>query len=154
MAAMVLVGVLMGRQVDARWLVGAGLLVMAAASYWMANMNLHISPTQVVLPRMLLMAGVGLIFAPISVAAYKYTPLHLRGAAVGLASLLRTEGGSVGTSLASTVETRREQLHTARIGDGLSVFNNYVVTYRSRPGSTSSTLPATWTGRGEWASSR
>src|SRR5207248_477338 len=42
MAAMVLVGVLMGRQVDARWLVAIGLVVMAASSYWMARMNLQI----------------------------------------------------------------------------------------------------------------
>ncbi len=32
-------------------------------------------------------------------------PPHLRGAAVGIASLLRTEGGSVGTSLASTIRS-------------------------------------------------
>ena len=30
LAAMVLVGVLLGRQVDARWLIAAGLVVMAA----------------------------------------------------------------------------------------------------------------------------
>jgi DHA2 family multidrug resistance protein len=129
MTAMVIVGVLMARQADARWLVAAGLVLMTAGNYFMARMNLQVSPWQVIWPRMVLMGGVGLIFAPISVAAYKYTPVHLRGAAVGLASLLRTEGGSVGTSLASTLETRREQLHMSRIGDSLSLFNTHVQTY-------------------------
>jgi DHA2 family multidrug resistance protein len=126
MAAMVLVGVLMARQFDARWLVAAGLVVMAASSYWMARMNLEISPAQVAYPRMGLTLGLGLIFSPISVAAYKYTPAHLRGAAVGIASLLRTEGGSVGTSLATTIEQRREQFHLSRLDEWLGPLNTHV----------------------------
>ena len=84
LAAMVIVGVLVGRGLDARWPIAAGLVAMAAGNYWMARMNLQISPGQVVGPRMLLTLGLGLLFAPMSVAAYKYTPVHLRGAAVGL----------------------------------------------------------------------
>ena len=98
MCALIMAGVLLARGVDARWLVAAGLLVMATSNYWMSQMNLEISPGQVVAPRMVLTAGLGLIIAPISVAAYMYIPPHLRGAAIGLASLLRNEGGSVGTS--------------------------------------------------------
>ncbi len=135
LAAMVLVGVLMGRGADARWMVAAGLVVMAAAGWWMSQMNLQISPLEVILPRMLLTLGLGLLFAPISVAAYKYVPPHLRGAAVGLASLLRTEGGSVGTSLATTIQERREQFHLARLGEHLNPFNPHVTNFmdQARP---------------------
>jgi DHA2 family multidrug resistance protein len=129
LAAMVLVGVLMGRRWDARWLVAAGLVVMAAASYWMAVMNLQIGPWQVVGPRMGLTLGLGLLFAPMSVAAYKYVPAHRRGAAVGLLSLLRTEGGSVGTSMASTIRERRDQFHLARLDDYLGPLNSHVHDY-------------------------
>ncbi len=132
LAAMVLVGVLMTRGVDARWLIGAGLLVMAASSFWMARMNLQISPAQVAYPRMGLTLGLGLLFAPISVAAYKYTPAHLRGAAVGIASLLRTEGGSVGTSLATTIEQRRDQFHLSRLGEWLGPLNMHVREFLER----------------------
>ena len=95
----------------------------------MAKMNLQISPAQAAYPRMGLTLGLGLLFSPISVAAYKYTPAHLRGAAVGIASLLRTEGGSVGTSMASTIETRREQFHLSRLGEWLGPLNNHVHTF-------------------------
>jgi DHA2 family multidrug resistance protein len=132
LAAMVLVGALLGRQVDARWLIAAGLVVMAVGQYWMALMNLQISPWQVVGPRMVLTLGLGLLFAPISVAAYKYTPVHLRGAAVGLLSLLRTEGGSVGTSMAQTIQERREQFHLARLTDGLGPLNTHVQEFLAR----------------------
>lgn len=126
MAAMVLVGVLLGRQFDARWMIAAGLVAMAAGCYWMARMNLQISPGQVVGPRMVLTLGLGLIFAPASVAAYKYIPVHLRAAAVGLLSLLRTEGGSVGTSMAKTIVDRRLQFHAARTGEFLDPMNPQV----------------------------
>jgi DHA2 family multidrug resistance protein len=132
LAAMVFVGVLMGRGADARWLVAAGLVVMAAGCYWMAVMNLQISPWQVIGPRMVLTLGLGLLFAPMSVAAYKYVPAHLRGAAVGLLSLLRTEGGSVGTSMATTIRERREQFHLSRLTDGLGPLNDHVREFLGR----------------------
>ena len=126
MAAMVVAGFLLGRQFDARWLIAAGLVVMAAGNYWMARMNLQISPSQVVGPRMVLTLGLGLLFAPISVAAYKYVPVHLRGAAVGLLSLLRTEGGSVGTSMSHTIQEPRQQFHLSRLGENLGPLNPHV----------------------------
>src|SRR5215510_473757 len=108
---------------DARWLLATGLLVMAAGNYWMSQMNLDISPGQVVWPRVLTVLGLSMCFAPANVAAYLYTPLELRGAAVGLLSLLRNEGGSVGTSMAQTLHERRDQFHTLRLGEYLDPFN-------------------------------
>ena len=88
------VGRLLGRGTDARWLIAAGLLTMAAGNYWMSQMNLDISAGQVVWPRVVLIVGLSMCFAPANVAAYLYTPLELRGAAVGLLSLLRNEGAA------------------------------------------------------------
>jgi DHA2 family multidrug resistance protein len=68
-------------------------------------------------------------FAPANVAAYLYTPPLLRGAAVGLLSLLRNEGGSVGTSMAQTIQERRDQFHVLRIGELLDSFNANVTSF-------------------------
>jgi DHA2 family multidrug resistance protein len=70
-----------------------------------------------------MIVGLAICFAPANVAAYLYTPMALRGAAVGLLSLLRNEGGSVGTSLAQTLHDRRDQFHTLRLGESLDPFN-------------------------------
>ena len=78
----------------------AGLLTLAVGNYWMSRLNLDISPWQVVWPRVVVIAGLSMIFAPLNVAAFLYIPKELRGAAVGLLALLRNEGGSVGTSVA------------------------------------------------------
>jgi MFS transporter, DHA2 family, multidrug resistance protein len=121
--AMPVVSRLLGLKTDARWLIGAGLLIIAASNYWMSQMNLQISPEQVIWPRAGLVMGLSIVFAPLNVAAYLYTPSALRGAAVGLLSLLRNEGGSVGTSMAQTLQERRDQFHTLRLGESLDPLN-------------------------------
>jgi DHA2 family multidrug resistance protein len=123
---LMVVGRLIGRGVDARWLIAGGLLIMATGNYWMALMNLYISPGQVIWPRVVLIIGLSMIFVSLNVAAFKYTPVHLRGAAVGLMALLRNEGGSVGTSMAQTLQQRRLQFHTARVGEFLDPLNPQV----------------------------
>jgi DHA2 family multidrug resistance protein len=127
--AMPIVGLVLGRGTDARWVIIIGLLVMTAGNYWMSQLNLEISPSQVVWPRAVLVLGLSICFAPTNVAAYLYTPPLLRGAAVGLLSLLRNEGGSVGTSMAQTVQERRDQFHVLRLGESLDAFNAAVVSF-------------------------
>jgi MFS transporter, DHA2 family, multidrug resistance protein len=127
--SLIVVGSIIGRGFDARWLIACGLLIMASGNYWMALMNLDISPLQVIWPRVVLIVGLSMIFVSINVAAFRYTPKHLRGAAVGLMALLRNEGGSVGTSMAQTLAQRRDQFHTARLGEFLDPFNPSVTSF-------------------------
>ncbi|MBV8173127.1 MAG: hypothetical protein JO151_01015 [Verrucomicrobia bacterium] len=71
-----------GRGVDARWLICTGLLIVAAGNFWMSQLNLDISSGQVVWPRVVMVAGLGFVFAPINVAAYLYIPRSLRDTGV------------------------------------------------------------------------
>ena len=118
-----IVGALLTRGVDARYLMAAGLVMMATGNYWMSQLNLQISPWQVVWPRVVIIAGLSMIFAPLNVAAFLHIPKEMRGAAVGLLALLRNEGGSVGTSVAQTIQERREQFHTLRLNEWLDPLN-------------------------------
>jgi DHA2 family multidrug resistance protein len=129
LVAMPFVGLALGRGTDARWLIAAGLMIMAIGNYWMSQMNLDVSPGQIVWPRVMLVFGLSMCFAPANVAAYLYTPPLLRGAAVGLLSLLRNEGGSVGTSMAQTMQERRDQFHSLRLGESLDSFNASVASF-------------------------
>jgi MFS transporter, DHA2 family, multidrug resistance protein len=60
--AMPVVSRLLGRQTDARWLIGAGSLLLAVSNYWMSRMNLDISPDQVIWPRAGLAVGLAIVF--------------------------------------------------------------------------------------------
>jgi DHA2 family multidrug resistance protein len=126
---LLVVGRLLGRGIDARWLIALGLLVMAAGNYWTVLLNLYISPSQAIWPRVIVIIGQSLLFAPLNVAAFLYTPQHLRGAAVGLLALLRNEGGSFGVSMVQTIQERRNQFHTARAGEFLDPFNPEVTSF-------------------------
>jgi DHA2 family multidrug resistance protein len=100
-----------------------GLITMALGNYWMAHLNLDISPWDVVWPRVVVIAGLSMLFAPLNVAAFIYLPKEARGPAVGLLALLRNEGGSVGTSVAQIIQERREQFHTLRLNENLDKLN-------------------------------
>jgi DHA2 family multidrug resistance protein len=128
-AAVIVGGRLIGKGFDARWLIGAGLIIVAAGSFWMSRMNLDIAPVQVIWPRIVLVIGLSLIFAPINVAAFLYIPRELRGAAVGMFALLRNEGGSFGASFGKIVTERREQLHSLRLNENLDPLNPAVTTF-------------------------
>jgi hypothetical protein len=109
-----------------------GLITMAIGNYWMAHLNLEISPWQVVWPRVVVIAGLSMLFAPLNVAAFIYLPKEIRGPAVGLLALLRNEGGSVGTSVAQIIQERREQFHTLRLNESLDPLNPPVNTLLTR----------------------
>ena len=120
------VGAALSRGVDARYLMAGGLLTMALGNYWMAHLNLEVGPFQVVWPRVVLISGLSMLFAPLNVAAFIYLPKEVRGAAVGLLALLRNEGGSVGTSVAQIIQERRAQFHLLRLNEGLDKLNRPV----------------------------
>ena len=130
--ALIVVGALLGRGLDARWPIATGLLILAAGNFWMSQLNLEIAPWQVVWPRVVMVAGLGMLFAPLNVAAYLYIPRSLRGAAVGLLALLRNEGGSVGTSMGQTITERREIFHALRLNENLDPLNPAVNSYFSQ----------------------
>ena len=125
------VGRLLGRGIDARYFIAAGLFVLGLGCYWMSRLNLDVGPWQIVWPRVVVIMGLSTIFAPLNVAAFMHIPPQLRGAAVGLLALLRNEGGSVGTSVAQTIYERRDQFHSLRLGEYLDPLNPAVSSYLS-----------------------
>jgi DHA2 family multidrug resistance protein len=127
-----LIGMTLGRGVDARYLMAAGLLTMGAGAFWMSRFTLEVSPWDVVWARVVVIVGLSMMFAPLNVAAFFNIPPHLRGAAVGLLALLRNEGGSVGTSVAKVVHDRREQFHSLRLGENLDPLNPAVNDFLAR----------------------
>jgi len=138
---LMIVGILLTRGVDARYIMMAGLLTLGVGNYWMSRLNLEISPWQVVWPRVVVIAGLSMIFAPLNVGSFMYIPREMRGAAVGLLALLRNEGGSVGTSVAHTIHTRREQMHGLHLNEHLDPLNPQVTDFLQR--GTSALMPHT-----------
>ena len=119
---MVVVGILLGKG-DARWLIPIGLVIVAIGNYSMSLMNLEISPWQAAHGRG---AGAGrwaVLHFALNVAAFKYISQAPRrgGRACWPCS---AAGGSVGTSMAQTIQERlAEQFHFARLNEHLTPLN-------------------------------
>ncbi|WP_422926022.1 DHA2 family efflux MFS transporter permease subunit [Singulisphaera sp. PoT] len=116
---MLVVSILLGMKLDARVLVILGAIMMAVGSFWFSRLNLDVSPSHVIWPRVVQQIGTAFIFAPLSVAAFMYLPKEHRGAAAGLFAVLRNEGGSAGTSLGKSIVERRESFHDDRLVETL-----------------------------------
>jgi DHA2 family multidrug resistance protein len=111
MLEMPIIGILLSRRVDARWLIMTGLAVAAGAAWWMSTLNLEVSPLQVVWPRVVQTLGAGLLWVPINTAAYLYVPREQTNNASGLFNLIRNEGASIGVATATTMLERHAQAH-------------------------------------------
>ena len=129
LAAMVVAGILLGRQVDARWLIAAGLVVMAAAYYWMARMNLQISPWQVVWPRMLMALGWGCC-SPRSAWPPTSTLLCIcAGRRSDCSACSAPRGAASAPRWPRPSRSAREQFHLSRLGENLGPLNPHVQSF-------------------------
>ncbi len=108
---MPIIGILLGRKMDARWLIIAGLLIVATASFWMSTLTLQVAPSQLIWPRIVQTLGAGLLWVPINTAAYLYIPKEQTNNASGLFNLIRNEGSSIGVAIVTTLLQRHAQFH-------------------------------------------
>ncbi len=123
MAMMPIVGFLLGRKVDARYIIPLGLICLAGACYWQAHLDLYTSPFMFIAPRCVQMAGVGMLFVPLSTAAYLYLPANQVNNAAGLFNMLRNEGGSLGIAIVTVLSDRRGQFHHLRLAEHVTPLN-------------------------------
>jgi DHA2 family multidrug resistance protein len=98
-------------------------MIVATASFWMSSLNLQISPSQVVWPRIVQVLGAGMMFVPINTVAYRFIPKDQTSNASGLFSLVRNEGASVGVATVTTLLQRFTQTHQARLAEHINPLN-------------------------------
>jgi DHA2 family multidrug resistance protein len=123
MAVMPVAGFLMGRKVDARYVIPCGLLCLAGASYWQTHLDLYVSPISVIAPRCVQMLGVGLLFVPLNNVAYIYLSKDQINNAAGIFNMLRNEGGSLGIAIVTVLVDRRAQFHHLRLAEHVTPLN-------------------------------
>jgi MFS transporter, DHA2 family, multidrug resistance protein len=117
-----MVGMLLGK-VEARWVIGVGLVITSAALIHMTNFDTLMDYRYAMIARCYQAAGLAFLFVPINTAAYRFVPREKNNAASGLINLARNVGGSVGISLVTTILSRRAQFHQARLTEVASASN-------------------------------
>lgn len=122
MAMLPFVGVMLGK-IEARWIIGVGLVITSGALIHMTSFNTAMDFRYAVYARMFQAAGLAFLFVPINTVAYAFVPRNKNNAASGLINLARNVGGSVGISMVTTILVRRTQFHISRLNEHSGAWN-------------------------------
>ena len=122
MITMFLVGRLIGK-VDARVIMGLGLVVMTGTLYEMSGYTPDVSRWEIVRTGFIQGVAFGLIFVPLSTVTFSTLPPEWRTEATGLFSLMRNIGSSIGISVVVSLLSSNTQLNHAEIAAHLNPFN-------------------------------
>jgi MFS transporter, DHA2 family, multidrug resistance protein len=125
MLMMFLVGRLIGK-VDARLLIGAGLLVTAGSLCEMSLFTPDVAAFTIVRTGFMQGMGFGLIFVPLSTVTFATLPPPWRTEATGLFSLMRNIGSSIGISIVISLLARNTQVSHADLAAHINPFNPWL----------------------------
>ncbi|MEO6433871.1 MAG: DHA2 family efflux MFS transporter permease subunit [Sphingomicrobium sp.] len=117
--SMLLAGKLTGK-VDARMLVGLGVVLMGYSLYLMTGFALEQSSRPVVISGLVQGLGLGLIFVPLQSLAFETLMPRMRTTAASLLNLSRNIGGSVGISIVSAQLVRMTQVSHADLASNIT----------------------------------
>ena len=99
-------------KIQARYLIAAGWLCLAVGLIYSAHQtDLYISFRFATWLRITHVVGIGFLFVPITAAGYIGIPPEKGNSVSGIINFMRNIGGSIGTSLATTLIVRRSQYH-------------------------------------------
>jgi MFS transporter, DHA2 family, multidrug resistance protein len=112
---------LLMKRIDARLLVGIGLVVFAVSCFMNTEMDQNYSGPQLFWPNIVRAIGQAMVMTPLSaIAMLGITPQEAGGAS-GLFNMMRNLGGAIGTAAIETFFTKREQFHSAIITPHVSL---------------------------------
>ena len=123
MAAMFLLGGIAKKGYDTRALVAFGYFLIGLSAWMLGGLDLTMAMSNFVWPTAIQGIGMGLVFPNLSAAALGSIPREQMGYAASLYSMTRNVGGSIGTSVLTTMMVRREQLQQSRLTEHVSVFD-------------------------------
>lgn len=110
-------------KVDARIMCGAGLLIIGIAGLMLGNLNMNISPMNVVIPNLIFGFGMGFAMIPlVSLSVVTLRNDQMTNAS-GVQSMLTNIGGAIGTSICATMISRFSQMHQNMMVGNLSELN-------------------------------
>jgi MFS transporter, DHA2 family, multidrug resistance protein len=99
-------------KIPTKWLIAAGWFSLAASLFYTAHsLDLYTSFREAMWLRVCQVVGIGFLFVPTTMAGYIGVPPEKGNSVSGIVNFMRNIGGSIGTSLVTTVTARRTQYH-------------------------------------------
>jgi MFS transporter, DHA2 family, multidrug resistance protein len=112
---------LLMKRLDARLLVGSGLLIFAVSCFMNVALDQNYAGPQLFWPNIVRAIGQAMVMTPLSAIAMLGITPQEAGDASGLFNMMRNLGGAIGTAAIETFFTKREQFHSAIITPHVSL---------------------------------
>ena len=109
-------------RVQPKLLMAFGLLMTAGSMFYLTGFNTQVSFDHVIWVRVFQCVGLPLFFIPLNTIAYGNLPPGKNNNASAMMALMRNLGGGIGISIASTLLTRRSQMHQQRLSSHATHF--------------------------------
>jgi len=107
-------------KIDARLLVGIGVILMGVSLYMMTGFAIEQPSRPVIMSGVVQGLGLGLIFVPLQTLAFQTLAPRMRTTGAALLNLSRNIGGSVGISIVSTQLVRMAQVSHADLAANIT----------------------------------
>jgi len=127
-------GSILIKMFDARYLVGAGLVMTALGTMLMAHFTLYVDYWGIATPGIWSGIGSGLFFVPLTAVAFASIPKGQLDEASGVYALMRGIGGSAGIAVVSWLFVRQTQIHFAELTAHITPYNRDLAPYLSQHG--------------------
>jgi MFS transporter, DHA2 family, multidrug resistance protein len=108
---------------DIRFLAALGFSIFAVSCFMNSTMTSQTDITQLRWSQLVRAFGQPLMIVPLTTIATGNIEPEQAGSASGLFNMMRNLGGSMGIAALSTLLSRREQFHSSRIGEAVSLYN-------------------------------
>ncbi|MBD3562342.1 EmrB/QacA family drug resistance transporter, partial [Planktothrix sp. FACHB-1355] len=111
------------QKIDTRIMIAVGISLFAVSCFMNSNMTHDTGIDQLRWSQLVRAMGQPLIMVPLSSIATAGIEAEQAGSASGLFNMMRNMGGSLGIAILATLLTRREQFHSNRLGDAISLYD-------------------------------
>ena len=109
---------------DLRLIVAVGFTLFGVSCFMNSTMTHDTGILQLIPAQIVRALGQPLIITPLSSIATANIEKENAGSASGLYNMARNLGGDIGIAALSTIETRREEFHSNRLGDSVSMYSS------------------------------
>ncbi len=113
-----------GSKINNKLLVTIGMSLLSISGFMLCELNLQISTLSIAIPNFIMGVGMAMCMIPIITLSTMTLTNEQMTNASGVQNLLKNIGGAIGTSIVTTLISRKAQAHQSFLVDNLTMLND------------------------------
>ncbi|MBR3604840.1 MAG: DHA2 family efflux MFS transporter permease subunit, partial [Candidatus Gastranaerophilales bacterium] len=117
-----------GNKINEKYLVICGLILLSISGFMLCGLNLQIATINIAIPNFIMGIAMAMCMIPIiTLSTATLTQAQMTNAS-GVQNLLKNLGGAIGTSIVTTLISRKAQAHQSFLVDNMTMLNDNFAT--------------------------